>query len=667
MPGGQGNERLLRQAAQLRERLLEASPDEAYSSERGALLLEVDLLLAVQTEAEDVADATRRPSLNGSAGGSAEDPREALVSQVKSLCLQNEALAQELHELRRASGAAENGAEQVSASLTDGIASKVAASAAAVRAENVDLQRENQRLAQEVAGLREECAAIRTAAEASGVAGRGGGSAGASTQPTDSEGRLRAALTSRSTTTSELRCAISAVSSLLDEARRELKNAEVRERRAVYEELGQAMEKEDEDRLEAVLAKAREVQVDAVDIGKGEKKLLELRSLTPEQKDAKLARKLEVQKKKEAYILVKKDDVSGLQALLEGLPENTRWQDWRDSAGRSLWMCARDLRASQVQQYLAPKIGVSKQISLGNAGSGGTFAPWRRPVGRTRSGSLGGSFGGGSDQGMPVVSEPSQGTAAGDAKAAAPVAEIVTDGAAEVVQGRTFSRQASGSAGAAGSDGARSAAGSVPPSPAGIKPASVDESLAAATGAAADGDASAVASASADAAASGAAGAVGAAAVGGGVTSTPSTPASPNGGEGGDSVCCQQHTELRQKALRAVAQDDGDALLEILRMVDVSIWSEWKNKAGEKLLDMSQERRLSNAYAVLARELGLLKELTRETYVERERGRPGVGFFYSLGVRWVCALALALSRTLARAHVGTILTAFGAKMPTFFA
>jgi len=166
-------------------------------------------------------------------------------------------------------------------------------------------------------------------------------------------------MTKQGATSEELRQAIGGVEAMLDEARRELERKEHRERRAAFEQLHSAIEKADETLLEEALFAARRSNVDAEDVQKGEAKLLELRSLSEEQKAARAARELEIKRKKDAFLLVKKDDAVSLKALLEGLEADVRWKDWRDYAGRTMWRCAQELRAERVQEFLAPLLGMT--------------------------------------------------------------------------------------------------------------------------------------------------------------------------------------------------------------------------------------------------------------------------------------------------------------------
>jgi hypothetical protein len=76
--------------------------------------------------------------------------------------------------------------------------------------------------------------------------------------------------------------------------------------------------------------------------------------------------------------------------------------------------------------------------------------------------------------------------------------------------------------------------------------------------------------------------------------------------------------DLKQQALRAVVADKPETLEEVLSRVDTAVWSSWQNKAGKDLLTLSQERGSTNAYAVLAKALGLVNEMKREPFEEGE-------------------------------------------------
>mmetsp|Transcript_85682 Transcript_85682/g.164938 ORF Transcript_85682/g.164938 Transcript_85682/m.164938 type:complete len:696 (-) Transcript_85682:62-2149(-) len=180
-----------------------------------------------------------------------------------------------------------------------------------------------------------------------------------------SESRLRAVMASVGTSTSELQQAISGVEAMLDEAKRELAAKQFRERRAAFEQLHAAIESQrpDEDVLEQAIIAARSAQVENEDVEKAETKLAELRSLTPEERRARAMRELEAKLKKEAFLLVKKDDAAGLMELLDSLDQEIRWRDWRDYAGRTLVRCAKELRVSFVHKALEERLGDSGDMT----------------------------------------------------------------------------------------------------------------------------------------------------------------------------------------------------------------------------------------------------------------------------------------------------------------
>lgn len=361
-----------------------------------------------------------------------------------------------------------------------------------------------------------------------------------------SEGRLRTALTRRDTTTTELRQAIRGTEALLEEARRELSVRETRERRAAYEALHNAIEGDDEDTLELAINRAMLAEVDHEDIRRGEAKLTELRSMTPEQRAAKQARELESKKKKEAFLLVKKDNPEALEQLLSSLDSHVRWQDWRDYAGRSLWRCCQDMRVTRVREYLAKKLGVQD-----------VNAEKRKPA--------------------PLARQVSRESAQSDG---APDAVAIE----EERPRRIPSQQISPAAPAVQEEQRPMEVIVSPPSHA-AQQSSVASEPSLSEGCSSPSRINVYASGS------------------------PRPGYTP-----GDS----EHAEIRASAFRAVAQDDTAALEEVLHSVDREIWSKWTNRAGKDLLTLSQERGSSLAYSMLARHLGMLKELQREAFEERE-------------------------------------------------
>jgi hypothetical protein len=83
-------------------------------------------------------------------------------------------------------------------------------------------------------------------------------------------------------------------------------------------------------------------------------------------------------------------------------------------------------------------------------------------------------------------------------------------------------------------------------------------------------------------------------------------------------VPTDDEAEWRAQALRAVVADNTQALTDVLERLPLEVWSQWTNKAGKDLLTLSQERGSSGAYSCLARYLGILKELKREAFADRE-------------------------------------------------
>eukprot|EP00438_Fugacium_kawagutii_P019355 Skav210199 [mRNA] locus=scaffold1264:106223:115811:- [translate_table: standard] len=230
-----------------------------------------------------------------------------------------------------------------------------------LKKENAELKEEPwapKKLEQQLKELRAERDKDREASQASPSAG-------------GSESRLRSVMTSGKATVDELRTAIAGVEAVLDEARRELDRKQLRERRAAFEHLYHAIEKADEDLLEQAILQAQIADVDDEDILKAQNKLLQLQTMTPEERATRAKRQRQSQQKKDAFQMVKKDDAEGLAALLDNLEEGEIWEDrvldghvldWRDYAGRTLVRCAADLRSPTVQVILAERAKASKTI-----------------------------------------------------------------------------------------------------------------------------------------------------------------------------------------------------------------------------------------------------------------------------------------------------------------
>lgn len=83
---------------------------------------------------------------------------------------------------------------------------------------------------------------------------------------------------------------------------------------------------------------------------------------------------------------------------------------------------------------------------------------------------------------------------------------------------------------------------------------------------------------------------------------------------------------LKQTAFQAVVKDDVEKLTPVLEALPAAVWSAWRNRAGTDLLGLAQERGSPTAYSALVKALGLVAELPRDTFEERETVwvyRPG--------------------------------------------
>jgi len=390
------------------------------------------------------------------------------------------------------------------------------------------------------------------------------------------ESRLRVALTTRSTTTAELQEAILAVESVVDEARRELAASLLRDRRAAFERLYAAIAADDDELgLEDAIEQAREAQLDAEDIEKGVKKLDGMRSMSLEERSAKLERQNVVRRKRDAFLHVKRDDVGSLRSLIEEIDERVRWQEWKDYAGRTLWRCSQDLHASRVQEYLAPKLGlpISKEVDVKPRYSRTSIAPAPQEEDareKPRRQSV--------EHPRRVSHDLRRVSVDGSTNAPAPVAKTVSRDNSERQLGanhRTPDRV----------QGRRNAIKKKDPAPSEVQKTAPP------------------------------------------VKRTTIVNLLPEDvGEPSSSSRTIRHQltkanlveDFRAKALRAVAQNDCDTLGEVLSCVSVDEWSKWENKAGQNLVTLSEVRRSSGAYAMLAGAMGLLKELPRQSFEEKE-------------------------------------------------
>lgn len=439
-------------------------------------------------------------------------------------------------------------------------------------AENAKLRQENEdtlaRLAQAEAASAEQPRCVQAQAH------HGGGTV-------DSESALRRALTTQGSSLDDLRKAIKSVDANLLEAKRELASRELRERRAAYEELYRALEQAssansgeaEESRLEAAVVMARAAEVGAEDLGKAEAKLRELKALTGEQRAEQERKKLDAARKKEAFLMVKKDNADKLKALLATLEsEGVKWQEWRDYAGRDLWRCAKELRAESVKQLLAPDCdAVEKRRSSGSGRPSAVF-------GAAAAAAV--AIFAETSEGMEATSTPKAAAATVSVESLANASghatvEFATDclhaaekakaeGSSEGLDERVTSATSNGSL----MDKSRTDFPKVP------EP-SESEDLRAHR------------------------------------NSNRSKTAPP-------SMALDEEAILRAKAFRAVAQDDEASLQSVLERFIPVVWESWMNKGGKDLITLSQERGSSNAYSVLAKALGIVKEQARDTFEERE-------------------------------------------------
>lgn len=439
--------------------------------------------------------------------------------------------------------------------------------------QNEALREENQQLSSEVKRLGEST----------------NNHAPAAPSENNSEGRLRRALTTKGTTTAELRQAIQAVEALVEEARRELERAMLRERRAAYEALYHAIDRGDEEILELAIEKARLAEVQIEDLTKGEAKLADLRAMSPEQKAKKLATELESKRKKEAFILIKRDDTEALTALLESLNEDVQWRNWRDYAGRSLWKCALDLRATRVQFYLAPLVG--QRLPEEHALANGKRASVRPSIMLPAGGMLG-SFTS-EDGKRPSIGSPSNSRLYPNGMGGSR-GSLLSTGSGSARHG-----------GESPTGGSPSLLAQVPPMC--VRQISETEVL---------GNDPLLLPAAPDLNLGGAA--LAESLLSGSHASSDSPARSGTGSVPSPDRNEAQETKLRMQAFRSVAQDDCDSLAEVLQSVHQDIWTKWMNKAGKDLLTLSTERGSDMAYSMLARELGMLKEAHRESFEERE-------------------------------------------------
>jgi len=435
------------------------------------------------------------------------------------------------------------------------------------------------------------------------------------------ESRLRTALTKRSTN-EELRSAIQGCHALVHEAERELAAAAFRERRAAFENLHAAIAADDETRLEAALVQARLAEVEEEDLEKGEAKLSELRTLTPEQRAQKRTRLETTKRRKDAFFFVKKDDVESLRALLATCCE-VRWRDWKDHAGRSLLRCAQELQALRVQEFLAsvqqetdvlpsvqphvrevkhtppPEVHQQKLQEPPDASSRPSRCLGRsRQSAKTAAQSLD-ELERKLTENMGKVDADSLKTMLKEVEEIENLIEKLDSVDDEGCQSETedpvkeVSEVLVSEAEQGGTDSAKVCPDVRQELPTERPDACDPRSETRATRSTLWND--------------------------GIGWSSPCAQIPIEKPQVRTQVSCAEEEEvLRTKALRSVARDDCDALAEVLAAVDVEVWSKWQNKAGQDLVVLSETRGSTGAYSLLASALGLLQEPSREVFREKD-------------------------------------------------
>lgn len=278
-------------------------------------------------------------------GKSHKENQNSLAERLKAEEAKSAELACLLEECRKDQSRLTEQVKESTALLTDRVR-EMQTDGVHLRAVNAELQAENKRLNEEGNTVKEELACLKSQAKEERF----------QQQPQIStESALRAVMTKPGSTVDEMRSAIHAVEALVGEARRELAAGQLRERRAAFETLYEAIAKADEGLLESAIAQARRAEVDAEDVEKAEAKLLQLRLLTEEERTAKGLEELKARLKPELFLLVKRGSASALDAQLGELDSDVPWQDWVDFNGRTLFAYAQELGATAVQEVLSSR------------------------------------------------------------------------------------------------------------------------------------------------------------------------------------------------------------------------------------------------------------------------------------------------------------------------
>jgi hypothetical protein len=396
--------------------------------------------------------------------------------------------------------------------------------------------------------------------------------------------------------------------------------------------LHQAEGQDDETILEEAIAEARRTGINEEDVEKADSKLSYLRSLTEEQKSVKAAKERQSQRKSKAFLLVKKDDGAQLAKLLEDAENEEhamKWQDWRDHAGRTLLQFARELQAASVQRLLANVLPAPPQSRPSRMQQ-----KWSETVDERFSSlpDLASDFIPTSLKGLSPAVSAKKIPVTEPLSTKPNVAHSICAGEA-VTQDETKAQRVNVTGKLACMQGNNS--GNTHEDSEWLQLCSqvealVEEDIKAQRGRAAgklaqkagtnlrdtQDDCEGLHFCEVDAVieedikAQSERGA-------GKLTWRDGTNSRSNRGDSECSLSAEE-TEWKAQALRAVVQDDTDALAEVLDRLPVETWSIWKNKAGKDLITLAEERGSSGAYSLLARLLGLLKEMKRESFDDRE-------------------------------------------------
>lgn len=381
-----------------------------------------------------------------------------------------------------------------------------------------------------------------------------------------SESLLRALLLDQHSTSEQLLEAASAHEVLLQEVRREASAKQFRERRAVFERLHTAIDATNEAMLAEAVAEARRVKLDAEDVEKGEQKLSEMRSLTEEERAAKVAREINTKNKEQAFLLAKKEQVGELEELLNSVGIE-QWQTWKDHAGRTLLQFARQFSKVESQRCLSTLLGIAQPDAVAK-----TRPRVCLPKTETHHCELP------HQRGAPVADS-------------SPPMEVDTP---PPTTPRGFLKRE-----------ARTPC--LPPDRAPVADSplmEVDTPLPTTPRSFLGREARTPPCQSRDRNSS--------------MTAFSSRPSLGCMSVMSMDSGCVDHAEAKVAAFRAVARDRVENLENSLDDIPSEIWSEWKNKGGKDLLSLAQERGSSNAYSFLATKLGILQEMKPEVYELRE-------------------------------------------------